>query len=92
MKMTEELIIEIGKRAIETTALVSSPMLIGALAIGLVISIMQAITQINEATLTFIPKIAVVMIVLLIAAPWMLDLIGKFTVNLYESIPMYVRH
>ncbi|MBC87269.1 MAG: flagellar biosynthetic protein FliQ [Bdellovibrionaceae bacterium] len=90
--MTEELIIEIGKRAIETTALVSSPMLIGALAIGLVISIMQAITQINEATLTFIPKIAVVMIVLLIAAPWMLDLIGKFTVNLYESIPMYVRH
>ncbi len=90
--MTEQLIIEIGKQAIETTAMLSSPMLIGALAIGLVISIMQAITQINEATLTFIPKIMVVMIVLLIAAPWMLDLIGKFTVNLYENIPMYVRH
>lgn len=89
--MTEQLIIEIGKHAIETTAMVSAPMLVGALAIGLVVSVLQAITQINEATLTFIPKIVVVLVVLLIAAPWMLDTVGKFTTNLYEAIPEYVR-
>lgn len=89
--MTEQMIIEIGKSALETSAIVASPMLIGALVIGLCISIMQAITQINEATLTFIPKIAVVMIVMLIAAPWMLDIVSKFTVELYQNIPDYVR-
>jgi flagellar biosynthetic protein FliQ len=90
--VTEQLIIEIGKNALETTALVASPMLVGALVIGLAVSIFQAVTQINEATLTFIPKIAVVGVVLLISAPWMLDVLSKFTVGLFENIPNYVRN
>lgn len=89
--MTEQLIIEIGRNALETTALVAAPMLISALVVGLCVSVMQAITQINEATLTFIPKIVVVAVVLLIAAPWMLDVVSKFTVGLFENIPNYVR-
>ena len=90
--MTEELIMEVGKQALETTAIVAAPMLVGALVIGLVISVMQAITQINEATLTFIPKIVIVGIVMLITAPWMLDIVSQFTVNLYSNIPEYVRN
>lgn len=89
--MTEELILKLGQDAIRTTAMIASPMLIGALVIGLMISVMQAITQINEATLTFIPKIAVVFSVLLIAGPWMLDIIIAYTSELYENIAMFVR-
>ena len=90
--MNEELILELGKNALQTTALVAAPMLIGALVIGLIVSIFQAITQINEATLTFIPKMAVVAVVFLIAAPWMLDVLSTFTVNLFENISLYVRN
>lgn len=90
--MTEQMIIEIGRKALETTAMISSPMLVGALVIGLCVSILQAITQINEATLTFIPKIAVVAVVMLVAAPWMLDIVSKFTIELYQNIPDYVRN
>ncbi len=88
--MTEQMIVEIGTQALETAAMVASPMLIGALVIGLCISVLQAITQINEATLTFIPKIAVVGLIMVIAAPWMLDVVSKFTINLYQNIPDYV--
>ena len=89
--MSEELILKLGQDAIRTTAMIASPMLIGALVIGLMISVMQAITQINEATLTFIPKIAVVFSVLLIAGPWMLDIIIAYTSELYENIATFVR-
>ena len=89
--MSEELILKLGQDAIRTTAMIASPMLIGALVIGLMISVMQAITQINEATLTFIPKIAVVFCVLLIAGPWMLDIIIAYTSELYENIATFVR-
>ncbi len=90
--MDESLVIELGKNAIQTTAMLAAPMLLGALVIGLAISVMQAITQINEATLTFIPKMVIVGIVFIIAAPWMLDVISTFATNLFQSIPDYVRH
>ena len=90
--MNEELILQLGQDTLKTTALIASPMLIGALLIGLLISVVQAITQINEATLTFIPKMAIVAIVFIIAAPWMMDVMGSFTINLYESIALYVRN
>ena len=89
--MGEELILKLGTETLKTTALVASPMLIGALVIGLVISVMQAITQINEATLTFIPKMAVVALIFLISAPWVMDILGEFTTTLYENITLYVR-
>jgi len=89
--MDENLILLLGQEALKTTALVASPMLIGALVIGLVISVLQAVTQINESTLTFIPKMAVVGIVIVVAAPWMIDVMSEYTTNLFENISTYVR-
>jgi len=89
--MTEELIVKLGQDAIRTTAMIAAPMLIGALVIGLVISVIQAVTQINEATLTFIPKMVVIFLVILIAGPWMLDIISTYTIELYENIAVFVR-
>lgn len=89
--MTEELIMKLGQDAIRTTAMIASPMLIGALAIGLVISVLQAVTQINEATLTFIPKMVVIFVIILIAGPWMLDVMSHYTIELFENISVFVR-
>lgn len=89
--MTDELIMQLGQETLKTAALLSAPILITALVVGLVISVLQAITQINEATLTFIPKIIVVAIVIVIAGPWMLDIMSRFTINLLENITDYVR-
>lgn len=89
--MTEELILKLGQDAIKTTAMIAAPMLIGALAIGLVISVLQAVTQINEATLTFIPKMIVIFVVIIVAGPWMLDVMSNYTVELFENIATMVR-
>lgn len=89
--MTEELVLKLGQDAIKTTALIASPMLLGALVIGLMVSIFQAITQINEATLTFIPKMIVIFAVIIIAGPWMLDLMTHYTTELFENISTFVR-
>ena len=90
--MSEELILKLGQETIKVTAMIATPMLLGALVVGLIISVLQAITQINEATLTFIPKMVIVAVILLIAAPWMLDVIGQFTTGLFENITEYVRN
>lgn len=89
--MGEELILKLGQETLKTTALIAAPMLTGALVIGLIISVIQAITQINEATLTFIPKMAIVGLVFVIAAPWMMDVISTFTIELFGNIALYVR-
>lgn len=89
--MTDELIVFLGQETLKTAALVSAPILISALAIGLIISIMQAITQINEATLTFIPKIIIVAVVIVVAGPWMLDVMSRFAINMLENFSEYVR-
>lgn len=89
--MGEELVIQLGQETIRTTAILAAPMLGAALVVGLVVSVLQAITQINEATLTFIPKIIVIGVVILIAGPWMLDVMSHFTVGLFENLASYVR-
>ena len=89
--MTEDLVMQLGHQALKTTALVAAPMLAAALIVGLLVSVYQAITQINEATLTFIPKMVVVGIVLLVAGPWIIDVLVVFTVDLFENIDVYVR-
>ncbi len=89
--MSEELILKLGQDTLRTTAMLAAPMLISALVVGLVVSIFQAVTQINEATLTFIPKMIVVGIVLVIAAPWMMDTMNQFTIHLFENIGDMVR-
>ena len=77
--MTEEMVMALGAETIKTTIYLAGPMLIAAMAVGILVSVLQAITQINEATLTFIPKMIAVIIVLAIMAPWMLETIQQFT-------------
>lgn len=89
--MSEELILKLGQDTLKTTAMLASPMLISALVVGLIVSVFQAVTQINEATLTFIPKMIVVGVVLVVAAPWMMDVMNQFTVHLFENIGDMVR-
>jgi flagellar biosynthesis protein FliQ len=89
--MNEDLVIMLGGNALKTTAMLASPLLIGALVTGLIVSIFQAITQINEATLTFIPKMIVVALIIVLAGPWMIDLMKSYTVELYENVHTYVR-
>ena len=90
--MSEELVIKLGQDALRTSAMLSAPLLGAALVTGLLVSVFQAITQINEATLTFIPKMIVIGIVIVLAGPWMLDLMTHYTVNLFESIMTIVRN
>lgn len=89
--MSEELILKLAQDTLKATAMLSGPLLLSALVVGLIVSVFQAITQINEATLTFIPKMVVVGVVLILAAPWMLDVMNQFTVELFENIGEMVR-
>ncbi len=79
--MTEELVMSIGAEAIKTTMLLAAPMLIAAMVIGIIVSVLQAVTQINEATLTFIPKMIAIIIVLAVMAPWMLEVMEHYTIE-----------
>lgn len=89
--MTEELVIQLGQEALKTTAMLSAPVLVSTLVVGLIISIFQALTQINEATLTFVPKMIIVALVIIIAGPWMIDIMKTFTTELFTNLPAYVR-
>jgi flagellar biosynthetic protein FliQ len=89
--MTEEIVMRLGQDALKTTAMVSTPMLGAALVVGLVVSVFQAITQINEATLTFVPKMIIIAIVLILAGPWMIDILSTYTIGLFENIATIVR-
>lgn len=85
--MTPETIMTLGQRALELAILVSAPLLLSALVIGVLISLFQAATQINEMTLSFVPKLLVLVVVLLLAGPWMLELLIDFTRTLFKDIP-----
>ncbi len=85
--MTPESVITIGQQALEVTLLVSAPLLLAALGVGLLVSVFQAATQINEMTLSFIPKLLVMFLVLAVAGPWMLTLMMDYTRRLFSSIP-----
>ena len=89
--MTPELIMTLGQETIKTMLMLSAPLLGCALVVGLMVSVFQAVTQINEATLTFIPKMIVIFAVVLIAGPWMLDVMTHYTTELYENISTFVR-
>ncbi|HRF62057.1 MAG TPA: flagellar biosynthesis protein FliQ [Candidatus Competibacter sp.] len=85
--MTPETIITLGQRAMELAILVSAPLLLAVLVVGVLVSLFQAATQINEMTLSFVPKLLVLVVVLLLAGPWMLELLVDFTRNLLKDIP-----
>ena len=89
--MTPEFVISFAQEAIRITILVSMPMLGFGLAVGLLIAIFQATTQIQEMTLTFVPKILVVLMALLYFAGWMLEQLMQFTTTIIEQIPFYIR-
>jgi len=88
--MTPETVMTIGRQALELTLLVSAPLLLTALVIGLFVSIFQAATQINEMTLSFIPKLLGMFVVLIIAGPWMIELLLDYMQRLFTSIPWLV--
>ena len=88
--MTPEVVMSIGREAIEMTLILSGPLLLAALVIGLIISIFQAATQINEQTLSFIPKLVGTFLVLILAGPWMLQMMVDYIRRLFESIPQII--
>ncbi len=85
--MTPEIVLDVGREALWVTALLAAPLLLSALAVGLFIGMIQAATQIQEMTLTFIPKLMVMALALLISGSWMLSLITDFSITLIRSIP-----
>jgi flagellar biosynthetic protein FliQ len=86
-----ETVVGIGRSALELTLALAGPVLLFALVAGLVVAVFQALTQINEVTLTFIPKIAATAAALVMFGPWMLTRLVSFTTTLFQSLPTYVR-
>ncbi|HZW14175.1 MAG TPA: flagellar biosynthesis protein FliQ [Noviherbaspirillum sp.] len=85
--MTPESVMTIGRQAMEVTLMVAAPMLLVALAVGLIVSIFQAATQINEMTLSFIPKLVGIFVTLIVAGPWMLTVMLDYMRQMFTSIP-----
>jgi flagellar biosynthetic protein FliQ len=88
--MTPETVLTLTEQALEMTLLLSAPMLAAALITGLLVSVFQAATQINEMTLSFIPKLLVMVLVLVLAGPWMLRMMTEYVRVLFSSIPTLV--
>ncbi len=85
--MTPEVVIDLGMQAMKVTALLAAPLLLSALVVGLLVGMFQAATQINEMTLTFVPKLIVVALVIMVAGPTLLDTMMGFAIGLIEGIP-----
>ena len=88
--MDNGFVIEVTNQAVKVTMMLAAPMLIGALIVGIAVSLFQAVTQINEQTLSFIPKIVVIVMALVILSPWMMETMTSFTHELYVNIPSVV--
>lgn len=88
--MQEAFVLTLGQKMLEVTAMLAGPLLIPALIVGLLIGMFQAATQINEMTLSFIPKLAIVAIALVVFGPWMLTTLISFTRELYQNIPALI--
>jgi flagellar biosynthesis protein FliQ len=89
--MTTDFVVGLMAETVKVMLLVSAPVLIVGLVVGVVISLLQAVTQIQEMTLVFVPKIIAVMVVLVAALPWMINIMVTYTHNLFANIPMYVK-
>jgi flagellar biosynthesis protein FliQ len=88
--MDQDTVINLASQAMSLAFKVAGPLLLGAMAVGLLVSIFQAVTQIQEQSLTLIPKIAVIAVIAVVLGPWMLDQIVAYTTNLYTAIPSLV--
>lgn len=89
--MNDEMVMNLGAEAIKVMIYVAGPLLIAAMAIGIIVSVLQAVTQINEATLTFIPKMIAIVVVLMVMAPWMIELLKSYTADLLGNVTLWVR-
>lgn len=85
--MTPSTVIDIARHALEVTLLVSAPLMLAALVTGLIVSIFQAATQINEATLSFVPKVVMIFVTMILAGPWMITVMTDYMRRLFEAIP-----
>jgi flagellar biosynthetic protein FliQ len=88
--MSHALVVDLARNAVILALLIAGPMLVVALLIGLTVSVLQAVTQIQEQTLAFVPKLVGVSVVFLLALPWMLQLLVKYTTELFRSLPSLV--
>jgi flagellar biosynthetic protein FliQ len=88
--MSPETVMTVGSRALEITLMLAAPMLLVALVTGLIVGAFQAATQINEMTLSFIPKLIAISVALMVAGPWMLKILVGYTRELFESIPTLI--
>ena len=88
--MTPTTVIDIGRQAVEVTLLVAAPLFIAALVTGLLVSIFQAATQINEMTLSFVPKVIAIFVTLVVAGPWMITLLTDFMQRMFTAIPTLI--
>ena len=89
--MTPEFVINLGSDAIKLVLMVSLPLLGVGLIVGLLVAVLQATTQVQEMTLSFVPKIVAVLLTLILASPWIIQKIANFTSNLIQSIPTIIR-
>jgi flagellar biosynthetic protein FliQ len=89
--MTQEMVLQIGRNALEITLILAGPVLLFGLIAGLVVAVFQALTQINEMTLIFIPKIGATVLAIALFGPWMLQKLINYTTALFEAIPGVTR-
>ncbi|MCZ6473045.1 MAG: flagellar biosynthesis protein FliQ [SAR324 cluster bacterium] len=89
--MTPEFVISVGREAMQVAFLLAAPPLVTALVVGLVVSIFQAVTQIQEMTLAIIPKMVAILIALIVAFPWLLETLTAYTTTVFQSIPIVLR-
>jgi flagellar biosynthetic protein FliQ len=89
--VTDEMVMNIGAEAIKVMVYIAGPLLLAAMAIGILVSVLQAVTQINEATLTFIPKMIAIVVVLLVMAPWMMEMLKSYTSDILTNVSQWVR-
>lgn len=90
LQMSHALVVDLARNAIMLALLIAGPMLIVALLVGLTVSVLQAVTQIQEQTLAFVPKLVGVSVVFLLALPWVLQLLVKYTTELFRSLPSLI--
>lgn len=89
--MTQETVLDILRQALKTAVLLSAPLLLFGLVVGIITNIFQAVTQLSETTLAVVPKFAAMLLAFLIFSPWMLDVITDFTLELFRNIPSVIR-
>jgi len=89
--MDEKLILDLYSQAMYITLLVSAPMMLVAMVVGLIIAVFQATTQINESTLTFVPKLIAVLVIMLVLGPWILELLVEYTQSIFLNINNFIQ-